>query len=50
MARIINLIIVILEIIAFTKAIRKRSLKELAVYYTQISNLYSDFCLSVCWP
>jgi triacylglycerol esterase/lipase EstA (alpha/beta hydrolase family) len=41
MARIINLIIVILEIIAFTKAIRKRSLKELAVYYTQISNLFA---------
>ncbi len=38
MARIINLLIVILEIIAFAKVRKQRNLKESFVYYTLLSN------------
>ncbi len=39
MARVLNLIIVIMEVIGFSKSLKKRCLKEHFVYYTQISNL-----------
>lgn len=38
MARILNLFIVLLEIIAFSKSIKWHSLKKNFVYYTQIAN------------
>ena len=39
MARILNLIIVILELIAFAKTRKSRKLKDCMIYYTQISNM-----------
>ena len=39
MARVFNLIIVILEIIAFSKSIKWHGLKKNFIFYTQISNL-----------
>ena len=39
MARIINFIIVILEMIAFAKVHKNRSLKQGLIYYTQLSNI-----------
>ncbi len=39
MARILNLIIVILEILTFSKSLKGRSIKKSFVFYTQISNL-----------
>ena len=39
MARILNLAIVILELIAFSKVRKNRTFKEGLIYYTQISNL-----------
>ena len=38
MARVLNLVIVILEIIAFSKARKNISFKKSLVYYTQLSN------------
>ena len=39
MARILNLIIVILELIAFARTRKSRKLKDCMIYYTQISNM-----------
>ena len=39
MARVTNLIIIILEIIAFSKSLKERDIKKSFVYYTQLSNL-----------
>ena len=39
MARVTNLIIIILEIIAFSKSLKGRDIKKSFVYYTQLSNL-----------
>ena len=39
MARVLNLIIVIMEVIGFSKSLKGRSVKEHLIYYTQISNL-----------
>ncbi|MCR5478158.1 MAG: hypothetical protein K6E92_11155 [Lachnospiraceae bacterium] len=39
MARILNLLIVILELIAFSKVRKRQTLKQSLIYYTQISNL-----------
>lgn len=39
MARIFNLLIVILEVIAFSKSLKKHNIKKSFAYYTQISNL-----------
>ncbi|MCR5503269.1 MAG: hypothetical protein K6F53_09685 [Lachnospiraceae bacterium] len=39
MARLINLILIILELVAFGKVRKNRSLKEGLIYYTQLSNL-----------
>ncbi len=39
MARILNLAIVILELIAFSKVRKNRTFKESLIFYTQISNL-----------
>ena len=39
MARVLNLLIVILEISGFSKSLKKHSIKKSFVYYTQISNL-----------
>ncbi|MBP5305222.1 MAG: hypothetical protein J6Z02_05170 [Lachnospiraceae bacterium] len=41
MARILNLIIVILEIIGFTKSLKKQNLLKSFVFYTQISNCFA---------
>ena len=38
MARILNLLIVILEVAAFSKVRKSLSLKKSIVYYTQLSN------------
>ncbi|MCR4587922.1 MAG: hypothetical protein K5682_05890, partial [Lachnospiraceae bacterium] len=46
MARILNLIIVILELFAFGKVYKRRELKSGFIYYTQISNLLT-FCSSL---
>ena len=39
MARILNLIVVMLELIAFVKIYRRQKLKKSMIYYTQISNM-----------
>ncbi|MCR5157262.1 MAG: hypothetical protein K6C96_11335 [Butyrivibrio sp.] len=39
MARVLNLVIIILEIIAFSKSIRWHGIKKNFIFYTQISNL-----------
>ena len=41
MARILNLIVIILELIAFSKIRRRGGLKRGVVYYTQISNYFT---------
>ncbi len=41
MARVLNLLIVILEIIAFSKCIKWYRIKKSFVFYTQISNLFT---------
>ncbi len=41
MARILNLIIVILELVAFWKVHKQRSLRGGMVFYTQISNIFT---------
>ncbi|MCR5508167.1 MAG: hypothetical protein K6F34_05720 [Lachnospiraceae bacterium] len=41
MARVLNLIIVIMEVIGFSKSLKRRSLKDHLIYYTQISNLFT---------
>lgn len=38
MARVLNLVIVIFEIVAFIKSLKGRSFKNILIYYTQISN------------
>lgn len=38
MARVLNLVIVIFEIVAFIKSLKGRSIKNILIYYTQISN------------
>ncbi len=43
MARILNLAIVILELIAFVRVRKNRSLKESLIFYTQISNILTLF-------
>ncbi len=39
MARILNLIIIVLEIVGLRRALKDRSVKQLFLYYTQLSNL-----------
>ncbi|MCR4851299.1 MAG: hypothetical protein K5870_08580 [Lachnospiraceae bacterium] len=43
MARIINLTIVVLEMIAFAKVHKNRSIKQGLIYYTQLSNIITLF-------
>ena len=43
MARIFNLIIVILELIGLYLSLKGRSFKQLLIYYTQLSNLLTLF-------
>ncbi|MBP3824644.1 MAG: hypothetical protein ILA11_02830 [Butyrivibrio sp.] len=43
MARVLNLLIIILELVAFKKAFKWHGLKKNFIYYTQISNLLTLF-------
>lgn len=47
MARILNLIIVIFEIIAISKRIKGASLRKCLIFYTQLSNLLTLFASAI---